>query len=108
MLTVKYATAGRRDWTAEDDASAHRADPRRDRRLEHVAREAGVFADDDARRVRLSAGGDERDGAPEREGELRRHRMLVRYTSNAVGAEEAPDVRGLLGLRAFGLSHARS
>ena len=59
MLDREVRDRRRRDRAAEHHAPAHRADAGGERGLEHVAREARVLADDDARRVALAAAGDE-------------------------------------------------
>ena len=79
---------GRRDRAAQDHAAAHRADPRGERRLDHVAREPRVLADHDARDVALAAARDERDRAAQLERELGRHGRLVRDAADPVGSEE--------------------
>ena len=69
--TVRCATAGVGIGPAEHHAAAHRADAGGERRLEHVAGEARVLADHDARRVALAAAGHEGDRAAEAQRQLR-------------------------------------
>ena len=81
--------ARRRHRADEQHVHAHRADARSHGRLQHVARDAGVLADQDlvAPRTRPK---DVRDGAAEAQRHLRGHRVLVGDPANAVGAEESP------------------
>src|SRR5690606_1917168 len=69
---------------------AHRAHAGGERRLEHVAAQAGVFADDDARGSGFAAARDQRDRAAEPHGQLGRHGGHPRAPSDAVGAKQLP------------------
>ncbi len=72
----------------EQHVDAHRADARGHGRLEHVAREPRVLADQDLVPVRRAlAHVRERPAEPQRR--LRGHRLDVRDAPHAVGAEEA-------------------
>jgi hypothetical protein len=79
---------GRRQRPHEQDVGARRDDARLQRRLEHVARQARVLADDDApgpRRVTEPL----RDRLAQPQRDLGGHGILVGDTADAVGAEEA-------------------
>ena len=75
---------------AQEHAAPHRGHPGRDRGLEHVAGEAGVLADEHARRVALPAARDEGHGAAQGQRQLGGHGVDVRHPADAVGAEERP------------------
>ena len=75
---------------AEQRVAAAGRDPRRERRLEHLARLAGVAHDQHLRRL---GGRDLRRGAPEREREIGREEV-PRYAADAVRAEEAGSGQG--------------
>src|SRR5581483_6001582 len=77
--------AGRRDVPRETHVDADRAEPRRERSLEHAAAPPRVTADDD--RVPAAAEHVAR-GAPEAQRELGRE-LEIRDAADAVGAEQA-------------------
>ncbi len=80
--------AGVGNGPAQHHAAAHGADARGQGRLEHVAREARVLADDDARGMLDAATRLPRDGGPEAKRDLGGHGPAVRDASDAVGSEE--------------------
>ena len=78
----------RRQRPHQHDVRAGRDDARFEGALEHVAGQSRVFADDDAAAFAALAkvlG----DGAAERQGHLGGHGVLVRDTTDSVGAEES-------------------
>ena len=103
---VRHGRRGHRP--AELHPAAHGAHAARDGLLEHVAREAGVLSDEDARHVTLSASGDEGDRPAELERQLRRHRVLVRDAADAVGAEKGACRRGRGAVGVGFLGHGKS
>jgi hypothetical protein len=79
--------AGRREDAEGDDVAARRADPGDEGGLEHLARRAGVAADDEARpRDALLAEGPD-DRAPHPDGELGGE-LGVRHAADPVGPEQ--------------------
>ncbi len=84
----------RRERPREHDLAAHGADARRERGLEHVARQARVLADDDPRRARASLARLPGDGCTDAEGDLRSHHPGVGETADAVGPEEGSRLLG--------------
>src|SRR5262249_13505959 len=80
---------GRRQRAHQEDVDAHRADARRHRRLQHVAREPRVLPDEDAMAMGRALA-DVGERAPQPERRLRRHGLDVRGPAHAVGAEQPP------------------
>ena len=78
----------RRQRTHQPHVHAHRADPGLDRRLEHVARQARVLADENSAMPPGRIAEHVRERAPELERRLRRDRLFVGDAANAVGAEQ--------------------
>ena len=83
----EHAHRRRRHRADEEDVHADRGEARGQRRLEHVARAAGVLADQHP--VGVAAVGEVAPGRlPEPERRLGRHRRVVGAAAHAVGAEE--------------------
>ena len=79
----------------QDDVHPHGDEARGERGFEHVARQAGVLADDDGMAV-IAAGEDAPRRHADAERDLRRHRIGVGRSADAVGAEEFASHAGAL------------
>ena len=78
----------RRQRAADHHVRAHRHDPRRERRLEQIAGEAGVLADDHPPVPALAAEPC-RDRHPQPHRHLRRHRVGVGHPADTIGTEQS-------------------
>ena len=84
---------GRRQRPDQHDVRAGRHDAGLHRALEHVARQARVLADDDAPRP-VGVAEPLRDGLPQTQGHLRRHRVAIGDAPDSVRAEQLSLVVG--------------